>query len=162
MSRNHLVRLPGHDHPTFPERCVGCAHDRPEGTAAMVAREFHLSHLVLLFCFGARTRLEVPMCTPCEDAYRTSRRWRLLVCIAGGIGVICGALFLLPQLPGVWRTVALPLVLLGGLAPPILWKALAPFPIDPVRTREGLCLDFREAEIAEEFAGLNDAEVTRR
>ena len=148
--------------PRFANRCIACGDDRPNSEARFVAREFHPTHLALLFCFGKRTELDVPMCQPCEDAYRTSRRARLIATIAGIVAAAGVAAAVVPLVEGPWRSLVPVALVLAALSTPILWKAFAPFALDPTRTRDGLQFDFRDEETAADFASLNDAEVVRR
>ncbi|MEM7167924.1 MAG: hypothetical protein AAF581_20900, partial [Planctomycetota bacterium] len=113
-------------------------------------------------CFGARRDLDVPMCSPCEDSYRASRRWRTIVTLVGVVVLVLAGRAALPLLDGGWRNLLIAGLVLLALAPPILWKAMAPFPLDLVQTRDELQLDFREETVAAECAQLNDGEVLRR
>lgn len=158
MSDRPFSILSAGQEPRFPDRCASCQAQSPGDYGTLRGRAFHPAHLILFFFLGRVVHYEVPLCPPCQwDQQQVARRRRFTLLLGVGLGL--GSAWGLRQvLPPAHLNLALIGAAMVALAPPLLWKAFAPPPIELTVERAEVRFEFRDAEYAEEFARLNAPE----
>jgi len=148
------VTLPRWLPPAFPDRCLVCGAATPENTTRLVARDGLQGAALWAGWFTTR----IPCCRPCARRFHAWRAWSIArtLAIAGG-SLAFGIVVLLPRYPGwVCGLTVLGLCILG-FAVVFVWNRFFPpaFDLDPhAHTVE---YEFRDANLAREFAELNGA-----
>ncbi|MGE3165976.1 MAG: hypothetical protein AB7O52_13810 [Planctomycetota bacterium] len=161
MGQHSWHLLPHDAAPCFPDRCPACGDSAPREIDVMMARAFHPGHLVLCFFMGRKVRLEVPYCAQCVGAVQLQRRWRSATCFLGVLVAIIVAAYLRRWVPAERQNLVYVGAALAALAPALLWKGIAPPPIEVSVEPEGLRFEFRDPVYAQHFAGGNSREAPR-
>jgi hypothetical protein len=153
------VNLPKSHKARFPNKCVVCGRPSPESTVRLITGTIGW-WTWLLWHFGESFTVRAPACASCGWRLHLQRLAGLLVTI----GLVVVALWLVwplvsEQVPRAARKwIALGLALIC-ISPQIIWRTLFPYPFDITCFADSVDYEFRDEDIAQEFAELNqDAE----
>lgn len=150
------VRLPKDQVPKFPDRCVVCGREKPDGTVRVGTRA--IGWWTWAFWVpGRKFALDVPACSWCAARLRRGRlfRWLTLAALA-----LAAVFTIAPFFEGVPRPLRRWLVLgavIVVLLPWFTWEVMFPPPIDLTAYGDAVDYEFRDRAYAEEFAALNNA-----
>lgn len=143
------------DHPArFPDRCVECGRERPDGVYR--ASTHAIGWWTWLFWSrGRRFEVDVPACTGCSARLRRQRWGRFAVGLVVTIVGVSLAMYLLGTFTSPLRKWLAMGIALLCLLPVVLWESLVPLAIDLTAYSETIDYEFRDAAYAYEFAALN-------
>ena len=150
------VNLPKQHKARFPDKCVVCGYTSPPSTVRLITGTIGWWSW-LLWVFGKPFTVKAPACTVCG--------WRLhlqrLVSLFITIGLIVVAFwFLWPlvsdQLPRTARKWIMMGLALLCLAPQIFYEVYFPQPFDITAYSDSVDYEFRDEDMAYEFADLNE------
>jgi hypothetical protein len=148
------VNLPKSFRAVFPDRCVACGVEHPDGSFRAGTNAIGWWTLAF-WSFGPRFSVDVPACRPCRDRMRRQRWLRLAVTVVVvliGVGVGFSVLQWYDGPLKRWLVLAVALVC---LVPVFLWETFFPPPIDLTAYSATVDYEFRDSAYAEEFAALN-------
>jgi hypothetical protein len=152
------VSLPKGVEPTFPDRCVACGAEHPDGFYR--AATHAIGWWTLAFWhFGPRFSVNVPSCHNCRGLIRRQKWIRLAVnavFILIGVSVGYSALRWYHGPLKKWMVLVVALVC---VLPVIFWELLFPGPIELTAYSATVDYEFRDSAYAHEFAALNGIEL---
>ena len=169
----HDVRLPAHQRPQFPDRCVGCEKPAPgrQATIAVTGARSTLGWTLDTALLAAgqpvqgtnvRVKVAVPCCEACARPLERRHFWKTVALYASGLlGAAACIGFIVWANGRGWSTnlsvVLAMVILLGVLALPVIYELKYPpaFTITPLQ--ETLTYEFRSALCAREFACANES-----
>ena len=148
LSKSKLAR--------WPARCIRCG--TPPTTKLRVYTHA-IGWWTALFAFGSRFTVEVPSCEPCKRKVLWQRRIRFVVMMVFLVVGVIVAGRVLDSTRGlrIWLAA---LIALGVALPWILWEVLVPRVVELTAYSNDVKYEFADREYAEEFAALNDAEIS--
>jgi hypothetical protein len=153
------VNLPRRHKARFPDKCVVCGCPSPGSTVRLMTGTIGW-WTWLLWHFGRRFTVRAPACAACAWRLHLGRLASVLITIA-----LCAIVFWL-----VWPLISVQLphparkwVMMGAalicLTPYFLYQVLFPHPFDITAHSDSVDYEFRDEDMAYEFADLNhDAE----
>ena len=158
MPLSSNVRLPLTQRAVFPDRCVRCGNLGPDDTIHVCTNAIGWWTIVL-WIFGRRYCVEVPVCYPCGRQMRREK-WRERILSWGWavIGVAI-ALALFGAYEGPFKIWLIFGVAMLCMTPFFLWETLFPPSIDLTAFSATMDYQFRDNEYANEFADLNGGKV---
>ncbi len=152
------IHLPKSLRPIFPDRCIACGVDHPDGIYRAGTNAIGWWTLVF-WSFGPRFSVNVPACRPCRGRMRRQRWVRLAAgAVFTLIGVGVGSYLLRWYRGPLKKWLILPIALVG-LLPFFLWETFFPRPIDLTAYSTTVDYEFADADYAREFAALNGIEL---
>ena len=159
MSLSTDVNLPKHHKARFPDRCVVCGRSSPESTVRLCPGAIGW-WTWLLWMFGKPFTVKAPACTACGWWLHLRRVVSLLITLGT---VIVAFWFLWPivsdQLPRAARKWIMMGLGLLCLAPQIIYEVFFPHPFDITAYSDNVDYEFRDEDLAYEFAELNEDAV---
>jgi hypothetical protein len=149
------VNLPKGCVPQFPDRCVVCGADSPGSTVRLVTGSIGW-WTWLLWMFSSAVVVKAPACRPCGRSLHL-HRWASIAVVA--VVATLALVWVWPlvegSVPRAVRKWAMMGVALGCVLPYIVFQAFFPPPFDVTAYSESIDYEFRDAELAREFAALN-------
>lgn len=152
------VRLPKSQAPKFPDRCVVCGQEKPDGTVRVSTRA--IGWWTWAFWLpGRKFSVDVPACSCCGGRLRRQHLFRWLTMIALIAVAVPVVMPFLNDLKGpIRKWVGLAAVLVV-VSPYFIWQTFFPPPIDLTAHSDSVDYEFRDRAYAEEFAALNNSET---
>jgi hypothetical protein len=150
------VEIPKDKTPRFPSACVACNAESPGTTLRLYTHA--IGWWTALFAFGPLHHVDVPTCKRCKRRLLASRALRFLfmcACLVAAMGLTARFTEGME-----WRK----LYVLGAALLAVLpWLAVNfffPAAVDVTAYDKKVEFDFRDDEYAQEFAEMNDANVS--
>jgi hypothetical protein len=149
------VNLPKSYTARFPDKCVVCGLDRPDSSVRLITGSLGW-WTWLLWCFGKPFTVMAPACGFCAWGLHLRRIIILLITIAA-IVVVMWLVWPtisadVPRFARKWVAMGLILVC---LLPWFIWQAFFPHAFDVTAYEDSVDYEFRDKELAVEFAALN-------
>ncbi|MCG3123605.1 MAG: hypothetical protein GIKADHBN_02026 [Phycisphaerales bacterium] len=160
------VTLNGEAEPRWPDVCVLCGIEHPDGRFEFRASRVGFDQLLTLsWSVGARPKVQVPACGVCTRALRLDRRlrgvttWIVGLAVGGAVLWLVDTLGWLPSQPRALRRWAAAGFMLLGLVPFLVWEMLRPPKVDVTAKGKNVSYEFADRSYAEMFRELNDENV---
>ena len=158
MAMSHDVELPASREPEFPKLCVGCSAADPATEVEVTTRRIGW-WTVVFWMFGAAFSVSFPACDDCVDAIRAQSFRRTVARWVFSVTAVAGAIYVFGEIEGPWRRWLLMIAALLFLLPLMVFEIfLAPI-VDMTAKLKTVDYEFKNADYADEFAEINDAEV---
>jgi hypothetical protein len=153
------VNLPKSHKARFPNKCVVCGRPSPESTVRLITGSIG-PWTWLLWHFGTPFTVKAPACTVCGWRLQVLRLTSLLVTIGACVVAIVVVWPMVsdrvPRAARKWIVMGIALI---SLSPYFLYHTFFPPPFDITAYGDSVDYEFRNADLACEFAELNqDAE----
>jgi hypothetical protein len=153
------VNLPRSHKAKFPDKCVVCGRPSPESTVRLMTGALGW-WTWLLWHFGSSFSVRAPACASCGRRLHVHRFAGLLITIGLAMAAVWFVWPLLsdqiPRPVRKWIVMGLAVIC---MSPQILWRVWSPDPFDITCYSESVDYEFRDEDMAHEFAELNqDAE----
>jgi hypothetical protein len=158
VALSHDVNLPRSHVPVWPDLCVVCCHAVP--TERLRIATHSIGWWTVAFWHpGRRVTVEVPTCPACRRTFAWRRRGRIALGVVLALAAGVAGIWIVGSGPHGRKWLAMGVAVLLIL-PFSLWEVFFPPPIEITAYAKTTDYEFRDADYAEEFARLNNADVT--
>jgi hypothetical protein len=159
MRATYEIKLPRSRAPRFPDRCVVCDKEHPDSKLTLSARAFawwmaFVWWAAMLSWFKG-FQCAIPACAGCARKFMRQYRMRFVIEAVLVLAAIALAIYLVHDLPRVWRKWAGIGSALLILMPMFVWQALWPMRVQIDTDGSTVEYQFTDAEYANEFKAMN-------
>jgi hypothetical protein len=155
MALSTDVRLPKSQTPKFPNKCVVCGQESPDGNVTVSTRAIGWWTWIH-WLPGSKYSVQVPACSWCGQRLRRQHWFRWLTVAALVFAAIFTIAPFFEDLPRALRRWTVMGAVIVVLLPWFLWETFFPPPIDLTAYSDSVDYEFRDPAYAEEFAALNE------